>query len=473
MQPCVSIVIVTWNRSDCVLNMLDSLRTISYRNVHVIIVDNASTDDSLTVIRQHPLQVILLENRENLGGSGGFNAGIKYALKELDQDYIWLLDNDAEVTADTLESMVRVMERDLSIGIVGSCVLSPEDHDLIVEAGGRIDINKGVWIPHRRYERYEQSSGKGLVEDVDYVPACSALIRTEVFQRIGLLDERFFLHWDDIDFCVRMRRSGMRVVTALDAKVYHGAEKGYSPVTLYYDFRNALLFFSKHFTGVGFIRVAIAILKKYMSSYGYLWLLGKRRSASYLLSGLKHFMSGRYGRASVTPADMWQDSSRSELICTERPMEFRKVIVFAVGSFETVVATVAAIRATSPGCRIVVAAASDRIAAYRIPGVDDLLGYNLSCDGMAGKLATAAKFLFGGYDAGVSAGTDFMVPYSFLFRRNFEYHVAKNSFSRIGVSRRVLWKIPASMLAGWLMLAWYILPVLVVARSNYCARKSQ
>lgn len=473
MQSSVSIVIVTWNRRDCVLNMLDSLRTISYHNVHIIVVDNASTDDSPAAIRQHPLQVILLENRENLGGSGGFNTGIKYALKKLDQDYIWLLDNDAEVTADTLESMVRVMERDHSIGIVGSCVLSPEDHDLIVEAGGHIDLNKGVWMPNRRYERYEQSSGNGLVEDVDYVPACSALIRTEVFQRIGLLDERFFLHWDDIDFCVRIRKSGMRVVTALDAKVYHGAEKGYSPVTLYYDFRNALLFFSKHFCGIGFIRAAIAILKNYMSSYGYLWLLGKRRSASYLFSGLKHFMSGRYGRASVAPADLLSDRSHSESIRTERQTEFKKVVVFAVGSFETVVAAVAAIRATSPDCRIVVAAASDRVTAYRLPGVDDLLAYNLSCDGIVRKLVLAAKFLLGGFDAGVTAGTDFAVPYSFMIRRNFEYHVAEDSFSRIDVSRRSLWKIPASMLAGWLMLAWYLLPVLVIARSNYCTRDSQ
>lgn len=471
MQPRVSIVIVTWNRRDCVLNMLDSLRTISYRNAHVIVVDNASTDGSPAAIRQHPLQVILLENSENLGGSGGFNAGIKYALTELDQDYIWLLDNDAEVTVDTLESMIRAMERDPSIGMVGSCILSPEDHDLIVEAGGSIDMNKGIWIPHRRYERYEQSCGKGCVEDVDYVPACSALIRSEVFQRIGLLDERFFLHWDDIDFSVRMRRSGMRVVTALDAKVYHGAEKGYSAVTLYYDFRNALLFFSKHYCGVKLIRAAMAILKKYMSSYAYLWLLGKRSSASYLFSGLRHFMSGRYGRASVALADLRLDRSRSRLIHAEKPTEFKKAVVFAVGSFETVVSTVAAIRAISPGCRIVVAAASDRVAAYRISGVDDLLGFNLHCDGMAGKLAIAARFLFGGYDAGVTAGTGFTVPYTFLLRRNFEYHIAENSFSRIGVSCLSLWKIPISMLAGWLMLAWYLLPVLVVARSNYCTRK--
>lgn len=473
MQPCVSIVIVTWNRRDCILNMLDSLRTISYRNVHIIVVDNASTDDSPTAIRQHPLQVILLENRANLGGSGGFNTGIKYALKELDQDYIWLLDNDAEVTVDTLESMIRAMERDHSIGMVGSCILSPEDHDLIVEAGGRIDFNKGVWIPHRRYERYEQSGGKGLVEDVDYVPACSALIRTEAFKRIGLLDERFFLHWDDIDFCVRLRKSGMRVVTALDAKVYHGAEKGYSSATLYYDFRNALLFFSKHYCGVKFIRAAIAILNNYMSAYNYLCLLGKRRSASYLLSGLKDFVSGRFGRASVASSDLLPDHSRSELIFAGYRTEFKNVVVFAVGSFETVVATVAAIRATSPGCRIVVAAASDRIAAYRIPGVDELFCYNLCCDGLARKLAIAAKFLFGGFDAGVTAGTDFTVPYTFLFRRNFEYHEAENSFSRIGVSCWSLWKIPASMLAGWLMLDWYLLPVLIVARSNYYTRESQ
>ena len=256
-----------------------------------------------------------------------------------------------------------------------------------------------------------------------------------------------------------------------DAKVYHGAEKGYSPVTLYYDFRNALLFFAKHFQGIGFVRAAVAILKKYLSSYVYLWLLGNRRSASYLLTGLEHFLSGRYGRASVEPAGLWPDRSRSELIRTGCISELTKVVVFAVGPFETVAAAIAAIRAAAPACRIVVAAASDRIEAYRMPEVDDLCSYNLSSDGLAGKLAHAGKFLLGGYGAGVTAGTGFTVPYAFLLRRNFVYDAAENSFFQTGVSWRSLWVIPLSMVAGWLMVVWYLLPVFITARSQYCPRE--
>ena len=94
----VTVVIVNWNRHECVLSLMDSLWTVDQSELRVIVVDNASSDGSAAAIRDHALPVILLENSENLGGSGGFNTGIRYALEHFDQQFIWLLDNDAEVT---------------------------------------------------------------------------------------------------------------------------------------------------------------------------------------------------------------------------------------------------------------------------------------------------------------------------------------------------------------------------------------
>ena len=154
MNSRVTIVIVNWNRKDCVLNLLDSLRSMSTRGNRIVVVDNASTDGSAEAIRNHPLSVTLLENQENLGGTGGFNAGIRYALEYFEQDYLWLLDNDAEVTPDTLAQMVGAMTRNASIGVAGSCILSPEDRAIIVEAGGFVEQRSGTWRPNLRYQPY-------------------------------------------------------------------------------------------------------------------------------------------------------------------------------------------------------------------------------------------------------------------------------------------------------------------------------
>ena len=102
-NPKVAIVTVNWNKRDYVLNLLNSLKHINYDNYNIIVVDNASTDDSVTAIKEHFPNVNLIVNSENLGGTGGFNTGIKYVLEATDKyKYIWLLDNDAVVEKDTL-----------------------------------------------------------------------------------------------------------------------------------------------------------------------------------------------------------------------------------------------------------------------------------------------------------------------------------------------------------------------------------
>ena len=111
-NPKVAIVIVTWNKKKYVLDLLNSLGNLNYDNHDIIVVDNASTDDTCQVIREQYTYVDLIENKENLGGTGGFNTGMRYVLEKRGYKYTWLLDNDAVVENDTLIELVRVMEND-------------------------------------------------------------------------------------------------------------------------------------------------------------------------------------------------------------------------------------------------------------------------------------------------------------------------------------------------------------------------
>ncbi|WP_298269255.1 glycosyltransferase family 2 protein [Geobacter sp.] len=461
----VTAVIVTWNKRSDVLNLLDALTTLEYPKLDVIVVDNASTDGTADAVRAHPSKVYLIENRENIGGTGGFNTGIRYALDNCCPHYVWLLDNDARISPTTLRNMVSAMESDRSIGVAGSCILSPEDSSLIVEAGGFVDFRTATWKPHLRYKRYDPVAANGKQEEVHYVPACSALVRTELFHRVGLLDERYFLHWDDVDFCFRVRESGYRVVSVMDAPAYHGVEKGHNPITLYYDFRNALQFFAKHADGLSRLRCFSRILGSYLTSYCYLRLLGRLAPARYLLSGLIDFLARRGGRAGMEPSAILEEEGESCGVETDLPPGMKKIIVFAVGGYDEVVAAVGYLKRCSPACSLTIAAAAERAEAYRLPFVEEVVSFDLLRDGFAAKFSTALNILARGYDCGVSVGNRFTIPYSFLVRKNFIYRPAVDRLQQSSSSLSAIWKIPVSMAGGWLLMLRYLLPVMGVGRS--------
>jgi hypothetical protein len=465
MKQRVSIIIVTWNKRADVLNLLDSLLAIRCTCANIVVVDNASTDGSAEAVRLHPLAVTLLQNRENLGGTGGFNTGIRYALQHLEQDYLWLLDNDAEVIASTLDKIMMVMEGDRSIGVAGSCIMSPEDHGLIVEAGGFVETASATWRPHRRYQRYESLLMPGAVEDVDYVPTCSAVVRAEVFRRVGILDERFFLHWDDIDFCARARAAGFRVVSVLESQVFHGAEKGHSRMTLYYDFRNALLYFSKHAAGVARLRAVKALLARNLVSCVYYLVTGRNAVATYLYQGLADFRHGNFGM-STTSACTLAVSSRAEEVSVKALDGMKKVLVFAVGSYDEVVGAVCALKESNSDTVVHVAVAADRAEAYRLPEVERLVVFDLFRDGLLRKARSAAAIFAGGYDLGVSAGDAFTVPYAFVLRRNVVFDGGRGTFTTSDASIFSLWKIPFAMIGGNLLALLFLVPILLSDKAS-------
>jgi len=101
--PKVAIVIVNWNKKSYVCDLLNNINNIDYKHFDTIVIDNSSTDNSVNEIRNKFPEVKLIENESNLGGTGGFNTGIKYALKQNKYKYIWLLDNDVQIEPDTLD----------------------------------------------------------------------------------------------------------------------------------------------------------------------------------------------------------------------------------------------------------------------------------------------------------------------------------------------------------------------------------
>jgi len=266
MEPKVCLVIVTWNKQADVLNLLDSLTRLDYKNIETVVVDNASTDDTVKSIRQRFPGVTLIENQKNLGGSGGFNSGMRYGLTK-DFKYFWLLDNDVIVQPDALKQLIEVAEGNPQFGQIGSKICYLNAPKTIQEIGAKINWRTGEGQPIKTGAPDQNISDTPF--EVDYCAACSVLVRAEAAQQAGLMDERFFVFFDDKDFSQKIKANGWQVIAAPASRVWHmfHSEKNIQPWRLYYSIRNSFYFFEKHAQGGKrsrvITRLAVSAVKKY------------------------------------------------------------------------------------------------------------------------------------------------------------------------------------------------------------------
>ena len=285
--PQVLIVLLNWNSADETIAAVQSLRRMEYRKYRVLIVDNASQDDSIARLR--PLvseDLDLLESPINTGYTGGCNQGMKRAL-ELEVDYVWLLNNDAVVEPNTLSSLVSLAESEPSVGLVTPRIASL-DEDRLTFAGGIISIERRLYNETHDPEvarewslRYPES---GLVIGT------AMLIRTELIRKIGMLDNRFFAYFEDIDYSARSAQAGFRNVVDANSVVRH-LEKNRNtrpfeikPHYWYYMARNESRFWRKHLGWMGSLRQSWYSFNGFLRHYNR--LSSRPESRASLLAGL-------------------------------------------------------------------------------------------------------------------------------------------------------------------------------------------
>ena len=241
--PPVIIVVLNWNGLADTLACLESLSQLDYPCYRVVVVDNGSTDRSVSAIREQFPAVTIIETGENLGFAGGNNVGLRHALRQ-GADYALLLNNDTEVAPDFLSLLVKAAETDPQVGMAGPTIYYYDRPEVIWSAGGEIDWRRGCTRMVGLDERDDGQFGRAPRE-VDFVTGCAVLVRATVLRQAGLLDERFFMYYEEVEWCVRTRRAGFRIVRVPQAHVWHKIAPGAqadSPRVHYYMTRNRLLF---------------------------------------------------------------------------------------------------------------------------------------------------------------------------------------------------------------------------------------
>lgn len=209
-------VVVNWNGSDDTLACLESLSH-SQPCPHVILVDNGSSDGTVTAVQSAFPQVEIIALPRNQHFAAGANAGLRCGLQQ-GADALWLLNNDVTILPGTLAAMLGVLQVNPHVGIVGARLEHPKDPPGVI-VGANCNFYTGAIIEP---PPPEPASVQLLV---DYVWGCAMLIRAAALRQVGLFDESLVAYFEDTDLCLRARRHGWQTETALDAVVYHAGSK--------------------------------------------------------------------------------------------------------------------------------------------------------------------------------------------------------------------------------------------------------
>ena len=243
----VCIVILSWNGREHTLECLRSLEPVWNETTRGVLVDNGSTDDTAEAVRaQHP-HMEIVQTGENLGFTGGNNAGMRHAL-EMGADYILLLNNDTVVDPGFVREMLAVARSSDSIGFVSPKIYFFDPPDLLWFAGAVFSTRTGYgrMIGYREKDRGQYDD----VREIDRPCGCAVLVSRRLCEEAGLMDSSLFMHADEIEWKLRAGKKGFKAFYAPKAVVWHKVsvsvgQEGH-PDTMYYGVRNTLHALNRH-----------------------------------------------------------------------------------------------------------------------------------------------------------------------------------------------------------------------------------
>lgn len=276
MNKSVYIILVNFNGAKDTIECIKSLNNISYENFKIVVVDNKSFDEDKLKLKETGEDFHFIESDKNLGFAGGNNLGIKYAIDNK-ADFVLLLNNDTMVRDNFLNELMKYTEK--NVGIVGPKILYYPEVSKIWFAGGRINWFK--FIGEHYGEKQEDNGQFDKLKQVDFITGCCMLINCNVFEKVGLLPEGYFMYFEDVDFCVRVKELGYKLIYNPHSEIYHkvsistGGEE--SPFIIQYANENRLKFMKKYKNKVSFLMYMVSItyfyvtrcikLMKYMIKY--------------------------------------------------------------------------------------------------------------------------------------------------------------------------------------------------------------
>ncbi|MEM8998918.1 MAG: glycosyltransferase family 2 protein [Bacteroidota bacterium] len=247
-EPLVSIITINYNESQVTLDMLESLKGLTYSNYEVIVVDNASPNDDPDIIKVKFPEVALIKSTKNLGFAGGNNLGISAAKGE----YFLFINNDTIVPENFIQPLVQTLQEDTSIGMVSPKIKFHWDATLIQYAG---------YTPMNHWTIRNRSIGYHQKDDGQYdtpketasIHGAAMMVPKKVVDDVGMMTEIYFLYYEEHDWAEMVKRAGYKVFYQPNSYILHKESLStgkFSPLKTYYIARNRIVFARRNFKPV-------------------------------------------------------------------------------------------------------------------------------------------------------------------------------------------------------------------------------
>lgn len=303
--PGVAVVVLNYNGTADTLECVRSLLR-ARCPARIYVVDNGSRPPLRPALEEAGIHVRLIENAENLGFTGGNNVALRAALDD-GARYVLLLNNDTTVDPGFLEPLVAALERDPALGLVTPKIYFYGQDRVFWAHGARVDRWTGR-SPHIGV--YEKDRGQyDAIGEVDRITGCAMMCRREVVERVGMLDDRFFIYCEELDWCLRIRRAGYRLAVVKDSVIWHKGHRDAGrigrPFIAYLQTRNQLLLLRKNSNdfaagGAGaLVYFAVSFFHQLARGIGgWLWTRDRRYRdyARAVLAGAVDYWRGRFGK---------------------------------------------------------------------------------------------------------------------------------------------------------------------------------
>lgn len=293
-HPILSVIIVSYNTKELTKEAIHSLDSslaqgnLSKDKIQVIVVDNHSTDGSVPELKKSfDGRIQIIENSDNVGFAKANNQGVRSALGE----FVLLLNSDTVVQPGALEKLIEAMYKDSKLGIVTAQLYYPNGR--YQPQGGSLPNLLNIWawwlwpfagiMPGITPYQDKGLLGEGKVVYRGWVGGTALMMRKELYETLGGLDERLFMYAEDVDLCARVREQGLKIGVVANARIIHlGSASGSSFKAKLGEVKGLLYFFKKHKSGWQVLVLRLILLKGAILRYLYFGILKQEREAKSL-----------------------------------------------------------------------------------------------------------------------------------------------------------------------------------------------
>jgi GT2 family glycosyltransferase len=257
-KPLVSIISINYNQAQVTCELLASLRQVTYPNIEIIVVDNASPNEDPGMLERHYPEIKLIRSPVNVGFAGGNNLGIAQAQGR----YLLFLNNDTEVAPGFLEPLVAVFEKNSQAGCASPKIIY-HGTDKLIQYAGSTGINQWTGRSNTIGQMEKDRGQHNTSRLTRLIDGAAMMIPMKVIQEVGLMPELYFLYYEELDWCETIKRGGYTCHYVAESTIYHKESVSVGKASVlktYYLHRNRLLFIRRNLQGWPFCTSTLVFL---------------------------------------------------------------------------------------------------------------------------------------------------------------------------------------------------------------------